>query len=41
MAGVLLKVIFIMFFLELFGVVDESNGTVPFGGLVIRDDCRR
>ena len=31
----------IMVFLEQFGAVEESNGTVPFGGLVIRDDCRR
>ena len=30
-----------MVFLELFGAVEESNGTVPFGGLVIRDDRRR
>ena len=22
-------------------LLEESNGTVPFGGLVIRDDCRR
>ena len=37
-AGVLLY----MVFLELFGGVQESqesNGTVPFGGLVIGDDC--
>ena len=31
----------IMVLPQLFGGVEESNGTVPFGGLVIRDDCRR
>ena len=36
--------LYIMVFLELLGGVqesEESNGTVPFGGLVIRDDRRR
>ena len=39
------SVIYILWFsLELFGGVeesDESNGAVPFGGLVNRDECRR
>ena len=42
--GSVISVYFIMVFLELFGGVqesEESHGTVPFGGLVIRDDCKR
>ena len=33
--------IYIHGFLELFGRVEESNGTVPIEGLQIRDECRR
>ena len=39
--GSVKRLLFSMVFLELFGAVEKSNGTVPFGGLVIRDDCRR
>ena len=31
----------VMVLVELFAEVEESNGTASFGGLVVRDDCRR